>query len=90
MTSEEFIQTDQFQQLREHAYRENDVMLHNLMRSLMHQPDLWVSAEAFLTDAVMLMSSSKAEVMQQLIDAVSHTPTVAVCACCIQEPTGWV
>lgn len=88
MTSEDFLQTKMFRQLTEHAWTENDVTLHNLLQSLRAQPDRWTSAEAFLSDALLLMSTQQAGLRQQLVDqAERQAPRYVLCTHC--NPYAW-
>lgn len=88
MTTEEFLRSTLYQQLREHAWREDDVLLHTLLQKLYHEPGAWSSAEAFMADALMSQATRQAGLRQQLVDqAARQAPEYVLCTHC--NPYAW-
>jgi hypothetical protein len=88
MTIEEFLLSDEFERLREHAYRENDPLLHNMLTALTMQDGQWRTFEAFFVELIMVMSKARIGVVQQLIENAQfrEVPMLRPCYNCGHTP----
>lgn len=67
---------DQFDQLHHYAYREEDVLVINMLEMFYRNPGHWKSWDEFLVCVIMQQSAVNKDLRKSLVDAINNQQRV--------------